>query len=724
MSASRRLRLGGLGLFVLTLVLGLGQPAHAQAEPGDLWADFNHYVLIARPELAQAAGEALLEQAEPRELLAIVEASDYREYHATLDRAGRMDALTTLASDLREAIERGQVEESRDPERLANNIAMLREGRRAFQNASQRLRAAGQYAAPPMLAALEDGDREREHPYIISAMSIVGRPLVEPLAVALPQLEPVPQRQVAQVLADLGYPEALPAVREVLENEQIGEGTRRVVQRAYNRLAEQARVTGEPSASDLYLYLGQSQYQAGTVGDRLPSFDTTEDQGVVWEYRPRTGLTPVHVPGEIHADVLAMRAAERALAREADKSAALSLYLTANLRRANRLPAGETDHSYAGYMRSPAYYAMLAGPERLHDVLHRGLRDGDAALALDAIAALRSTAGTDALITRDAGRQPLLEALSYPDRRVRFHAAEALANARPAETFPGAHAVVPVLADAVRQGEARYALVLADDPDHVNELLGIMGELGYDAFGAASIAEAAGEIDARPGIDLVVTHRGVDGVARAMRETENDYKLAATPLLAIVNTGQQVRLQQRFGEERRFRSVVAEQGYSNLREAVAQIADDFAGAAIGRDEAHAMSLTALAVLRDIALAAGVYNVQEAEPALERALRDDREGVAFAAAEALALIDTSTAQRALAERALGLEEGELKIAMLGSLAGSATAFGNMLDAEHGEALLSLVRSSEGELADAASRAHGALSLPTAHAVELILNPEGE
>ena len=721
MSASRRLRFLGLGLFLVALAYSPLPGAQAQAEPADLWADFNHYVLIARPDLAQAAGTALLEQVEPQQLLQIAEASDYADYHPNLDRAGRMDGLTELAEELRRALERGQVEQSRDPQRIAENIAMLREGRRPFQNATHRLRAAGQFAAPQMLAALEDGDREREHPYIVNAMVSVGRPLVEPLAVALPQLEPVPQRHVAQVLAQIGYPEALPAVREVLESEEIGERTGRVVQRAYETLVERARLEGRWSAAELYLHLGESAYRAGTLGDRLPSFDVAEDRGVVWGYRPRHGLEPVFVPGAIHADVIAMRAAERALGREAEMAPALSLYLAANLRRANRLPEGERDPSYAAAMRSPAYYAMLAGPARLHDVLERALGDGDAALALDAIAALRDTAGTDALVRRDAGRRPLLEALSYPDRRVRFHAAEALANARPGETFAGAHRVVPVLADAVRQGETRHALVLADSRDHVHQLLGLLDELGYDAFGGTSLDEVAGEVDARPGVDVIVTRRPVEGVARLMHDTADDYKLAATPVLAIVSPGGQVRLEERFGETRRFRSVVADNGESAVREAVRQLADDFAGERIGADEAHAMSLTALRVLREIALVAGVYNVHEAEPALTRALADEREGVAEAAGEALALIDSSSAQRALADRALALEAGELKVALLNSLAASATRHGNMLSFDHGEALLELVRTSEGELADAAARAHGALSLPTGHAVELILNP---
>ena len=58
------------------------------------------------------------------------------------------------------------------------------------------------------------------------------------------------------------------------------------------------------------------------------------------------------------------------------------------------------------------------------------------------------------------------------------------------------------------------------------------------------------------------------------------------------------------------------------------------------------------------------------------------------------------------------------AMLASLAESATYFGNHLDAGQTDRLLELVNTGSGDLAIAAARAHGALSLPTANAVKLL------
>ena len=77
----------------------------------------------------------------------------------------------------------------------------------------------------------------------------------------------------------------------------------------------------------------------------------------------------------------------------------------------------------------------------------------------DAIAALSKTTGGSNLFARTTGRQPLLEALSYPDRRVQYEAALTLGNAMPQQRFAGDQAVVPTLASAVRQGGKAMAVV-------------------------------------------------------------------------------------------------------------------------------------------------------------------------------------------------------------------------------------------------------------------------
>jgi HEAT repeat protein len=130
------------------------------------------------------------------------------------------------------------------------------------------------------------------------------------------------------------------------------------------------------------------------------------------------------------------------------------------------------------------------------------------------------------------------------------------------------------------------------------------------------------------------------------------------------------------------------------------------------------ALMALGVLRDVALASDVYNIVDAQPALIQALADDRPDIVVGAATVLSLINTPEAQIAIADYALSTM-ADVQLALLESLADSATHFGNLLNGPQKQQLIDLVSNSDGELAATAARAHGALTLPTSEAVKEIL-----
>ena len=461
----------GVGLW-----LSGGAVTAAEDDPASLWDDFNHYVRIARADLASAAGQSLLGTVDEQQLLDIIEASPYEDYERTLLRASRMVEVEQTASDLAQQIRNAQISRSRDPVRINADIQKLGGDLRASLNAIDRLRAAGQYAAPHLLEVLLDDRQEPLHPHVLAAMGAIGRPLVYPLSVALPHLEPVPMGQVARVLAEIGYPESLPALKQALEDNNTDPTAKMIIQAAYEKLTQ--RVPPSATSAELYLMLSHKWYQMSTDSPVIPQVDPDTDTGAVWTYDDEAGLVPIEVPGAIFGDVLAMQAARSALALDPRMDQALSLWLMGNLRRENRLPEGATDLSYSKQFHPPQFYLEMAGPPRQHDVLNRALDDNDPDLALDAIHALAATAGTEALMRQEGGVGPLLRAVSYPDRRVRFSAAFAITNARPVEDFPGSHRVVPVLAEAVRQSTVQYALVLAKEQDAVNLLVSTLQGAG------------------------------------------------------------------------------------------------------------------------------------------------------------------------------------------------------------------------------------------------------
>jgi hypothetical protein len=696
--------------------------AQAQEQtPAQLWDDFNHYVLIARPELAAAAASALLDRVDADALLDIVEASRFRDYEQTLLRASRIETVKDAAERLDATIRAARLGRMRDPQRIRAAIERLGEGRRPRLNAVAELRQAGQFAAPHLLEALVDPQRRNLRPYLTTAIVEIGQPLVYPLSEALLNLSAADQAAVAQMLAEIGYPRAMPYLKHVIENPATDPSARTAAQAAFERIATANALSPTAAAADLYLALAANFYDRVAQGRSLPGFDDATGQGIVWQHEPDTGLVQIDLPRSIFGDVLAMRAARRTLALEPGSTRALSLWLAANQRRANNVP--DADYADPTYHEPhpPAFYLKMSGPARQSDVLSLALRDGDPRLARDAIAALDKTAGTSALVGDPQTMAPLIESLSAADRRVRYEAAFAVAKARPHTTFAGSIRVVPVLAEAVRQTHVRHAVVVADNEQRLNVLTAAARAMGHQPIAGMSLAGVADEVHAVSGIDLILIALPPLEIEQAYYEARQNYKMSASPLAAVVDPSGQPTLHAAIGNRTGVFITAVSDDPQVLISAVEPLLADYAGRPIEAEEAERYALTALELLREVAMIRGqVYRISDAEPALLLAMRDSRPRVVVAAARVLAMIDNDRAQRALAELSLESDTAlDVRLAVMGSLAESAEYYGNRLTPSQISRLLDLVMTSEpGDLSLVAARVHGALNLPPDNVVRLL------
>lgn len=701
------------------------QSAFAQAASdasNNFWNDFNHYVRIARMDLAAESAKGLLSQTDNQRLLDLVEGSEYPDFESGLARASRFEQLAGVSQQLSTRLQAAKIDRMRDPARIVGDIKRLADGTRANMNATARLRAAGQFATPHLLSTLTNPQQRRLHPQVMAALVAVGQPAVFPLAIALPKLEPVQRAQVAQVLAEIGYPLALPYLKLVLEDQRIDSNVRSVVQSAADKLSAAAGVPSKSTAAELFLTLAQSHYEHSTAtpdGSTVPGFDAVQNKGIMWEYDLKAGLVAVPLPGSIFGDVLAMRAARQVLELEPNNDEALNLWLCANLRRENRR-GQEKDPSYPANLLQPQFYLQMSGPLRQHDVLKRALDDGDTMLALEAVAALGNTAGSSALVNRDKAIQPVLRALSFPDRRVRFAAAFVAASATPKEEFSGSHRVVPVLAEAIRQTETKFALVIGPEGDTTNRISAAIRDLGYKVISGKGLEAVADDINSGPGVDLIVSNQSVDGADALRRETDTHYKLAAVPILLLAKPGDVIDLNRRFEKIGRVHVTTESTDAKAIETAVANAGKSYAGQALTSEEANVFATEALQLLKSIAVKRNpAYNPLDAKPSLLQALSDSRVQIVNLAAEVLSELNDADAQRALADLALNDAKPDQRVLALNCLASSASNFGNLLTEPQVQKLLALVKDSKNDVSLAASRAHGALTLPTSHAVQLIV-----
>src|SRR5439155_6552819 len=182
-----------------------------------------------------------------------------------------------------------------------------------------------------------------------------------------------------------------------------------------------------------------------------------------WDERSGLGMRPVSSP--IFNEVMAMQAAEAALAIGGGQADAASLWLAANNKREAELPA-ENGVDAVNANRPPAhFYNVAMGVQRLNNVLARALKDQNSAVALKAIRSLQGVTGNSNML-QGQGNIPLVDAMRFPDRTVRYEAAMGIASSLPQQPFNGQEMVVPLLAEAVAQsGRPNVLLVVASEAD-------------------------------------------------------------------------------------------------------------------------------------------------------------------------------------------------------------------------------------------------------------------
>lgn len=700
------------------------QPAAAQQ--GDqaerqlrLLRDFIHFTRIARFDIAADLGRQLLDSGiEGEDFVDLVEqARETQRFEESVASAMRVPILEPVAAGLDRLYRAGKLARVRNEDEIARNIALLTGGLRGRQIGRERLIAAGEYALPQLLDAYLQGGDPNLRAQVQRVLVDLGRQSILPLATALPNLDPARQEAIVDVLGQIQYRTSLPFLVDLHQSTTV-DAVRQAANRAITRLG------GNPSGdvAGLYAMLADSYY--GEPGE-LTSFAGEEFQ-LAWNFDPGLGLLMVPVRTEVFHEGMAMRMAERSMQINPDEAETLALWIASNYSRQLDSPQDYENPLYPSSRHSAEFFGVAAGADIDQLVLRRAIDTRDTPLARLAIDALAQTAGPRALWGEPiAGRYPLLEALSYPNRRVQYEAAIALGLSRPDQTFRGAERVIPLLAGAVRDASERTAIILSGADREAYEsdrqTLEAMGfrvlppaEQGLSDLGAA-IAEA-------PAIDLIVTRLGLDETQAEISTARNGDKLAATPVLAIVGADDEEALRRQYRRDQTVavRRAISPDQFTATAEELLRVAS---GGVITPEEADIYASRALVVLRDLAVSNNqVLDISEAATILIDVLRD-AEGLAMIdVAEVLAHVDSDSAQQALFEKAVDADGFE-QIELLAITADSGKRFGNYLADRQVRRLIELTRAADETLATQAVAVMGAMEIENARLVPLILSGEG-
>jgi len=424
-----------------TVILLVSSFCYAQSLQ-DNWNDLLHYIKIGRLDLAKGYAQAVLQSnPDPLELLALAKANERGyEIMVKVHQIAPDPELAELTGKILDLIEKGRFTRRTEPGIIAAEVRRLSSTERGWFIAVRRLQNAGEYAIPFMLDALADPAREQEWPNIIRALPQIGKDAIRPLVAALQTTNTAVKAEIIKALGEIGYPQSLPYLKYVAEKDTSSQ-LRALAKLSIRKIDPAA---AQVSAAQLFYQLAEKYYY------HHQSLAPTEqaDFANIWFWDQATQkLTREQVSRSYFYELMAMRCCEWALRADPGFGRAIGLWLAAFFKAES---TGQKMPAYFGPRHPDALvYATTAGVEYLHQALARAVKDNNAYVALGVIEALATTAGEKSLMYRIGTAQPLVMALTFKNRAVRYSAAIAIGSAGPKQHFPESKLVVQNLAEAL-----------------------------------------------------------------------------------------------------------------------------------------------------------------------------------------------------------------------------------------------------------------------------------
>jgi hypothetical protein len=322
-----------------------------------------------------------------------------------------------------------------------------------------------------------------------------------------------------------------------------------------------------------------------------------------------------------------------------------------------------------------------------------------------------------------ASGAPLIEAMAYPDRLVRFEAAIAIAGALPQKSFTGQERVVPLLAEALAQTGQMSVVVAAPSQDTVNALVdGLKKDAGMAAVGATSAEAAIAAANALTAVDAIIISEDMAGaeVDKLIALAITNPKLQGAVKLIMVKTNASPYVERAINDPMLSTTQAADP--AGLKAALPEAMKKAGTLTLNPDLGTKYAMRSAELLKRLAISRGqVLDITAAKTALLAALDDARPELVKLAGQTLALVNDKDAQAALLVKASDEKTADdAKISLYNSLATNAKFFGNLLDEPGVKTLSTTVESAQNlEVRSAAAEARGALNLPADQAKSLVI-----
>jgi hypothetical protein len=532
---------------------------------------------------------------------------------------------------------------TQNAERIAVAIAQLSDPQPSVrQEALGKLAQAGASAVNPMLHALADASREKEHANIRGALTALGGAVEMPLIGALETPNEALRVQIVAVLGRMGSSRAaVHLVRPALDPRASAE-LRQISAAALKRISG---AVPDLSEAERFLTREAGRFLRG----ELPYEKDALDRVTLWSWQSANEqVVPVKLPLRDAGVLLAARTANDLYILRPSDNAAQRLMLLTNLELAKVL--GGLDRPLAMTGGSAGAVAAASGTQVVNQVLADAMRLGRVPAAIAAADVLGQIGDPAAIHTHD-GPSPLAEAMIYPDRRVRLAAALAAVKLAPGDSFPGAGRVSDVLTWFLGTGGTSVVLIGHPRGEEAQSLVGFMNALGYEGEGAYVGRVLVERALANPDYEFVLISDAIDlpPVEELVQWLRRDFRTARMPI-GVMARGERLDA---LRDALRYDPLVTVFPRIHSVEVAANEVDKLRAIAgrnlVGRDERLAEARAALAALTVLAKDPKTfarYDLSRHEPTVIRSLNNP--ALTADSAGLLALYATPKSQTALVD----------------------------------------------------------------------------
>jgi hypothetical protein len=555
-------------------------------------------------------------------------------------RLQRHEELAEEAKPLLAMLTKASEGRATDPKRIQYFITKLDDSASERDYAIEQLNRSGPLAVPFYIDAFREKSVKPDS--LLKGLLSLPHSAWAPAAAALESDDESLQSLMLDLLVTLGEPRAAESMHVIAGSSDYSSPLRDKARQAIAQLEKKpVDRLGSPVARLVEIARQYDEHDSG-LGFPTGAF-------VLWRWEGDNVVATQVTVAEAE-EYFGLRAAQQALRLDPQNKSAKVVFLKLALETSTI--RGGIDRPLPSLAEGSLETSMASGPELLLSALEESIQQRRPALALSAVRALADVASPSMVVSDPERSSPLVQALDFPNSRVRFEAATTALSIHTNQSFPQADRVVATLAQAIDPSQKPKALVMDTDLARGQNMGSLFQQMGYESAAAVTGTDGYAQAKKSGMVELLVIDSEIrePGLVDVISTLEKDGRTAGIPVVVIAREPLSDVLMDRLKIYPHVAVLPPIGDPAKMAEALAIALPDRALAPWTKEERDSRRSTALDWL--VRLARGELPYVDMEPAIEplRLVLND-EQLASRAAEALSYLPNAQAQASLATTAL-------------------------------------------------------------------------